>query len=94
MIDDGSDDETCREAESIQDCHPKYSIKVFKPRLNKGKTAALNYLLMRIKSELIVTLDADTVFASKHSLDTLLAPLIHQKRCSGTTVNLRVRHPN
>ena len=94
MIDDGSDDETCREAESIQDCHPKYSIKVFKPRLNNGKTAALNYLLMRIKSELIVTLDADTVFASKHSLDTLLAPLIHQKRCSGTTANLRVRHPN
>ena len=94
VIDDGSDDETSREAENIQDCHPKHSIKVFKLRQNKGKTAALNYALKRIKSELIVTLDADTVFASKHSLDTLLAPLIHQKRCSGTTANLHVRHPN
>ena len=74
VINDGSDDETNREAESIQDCHPKHRIKVFKLRRNKGKTAALNDALKRIKSELIVTLDADTLFASKHSLDTLLAP--------------------
>ena len=74
MIDDGSDDEISHEAESIQDCHPKHRIKVYKLRRNKAKIAVLNDALKRIKSELIVTLDADTVFASKHSLDTLLAP--------------------
>ena len=94
VIDDGSTDETSREAEFIQSRHPADRIKVFKLKVNKGKTAALNYALDQATSDLIVTLDADTVFAGKHSLSTLLSPLIHLKTCSGSTANLHLRHPH
>ena len=94
VIDDGSTDETSREAGIIQSSHPANRIKVFKLRHNKGKTAALNYALSQATSDLIVTLDADTIFSEKNSLHTFLRPLIHLKNCSGTTANLHVRHPH
>ena len=94
VIDDGSNDSTSSKAKTIQTIHPECRIRVIRFETNKGKTAALNYGLQQSLSDFIVTLDSDTTFTHRHSLQTLITPLIHQKRLSGATANLHLSHPH
>ncbi len=69
VIDDGSTDRTYEIAKKFEDAN-KGLVKVFtKP--NGGKASALNYGIKRTKSELIVSLDADS-FVSKDTLKRMV----------------------
>lgn len=60
IVDDGSTDETARVVQSAMDRHPEIQL-IQKP--NGGKASALNLGIEQASSEIIVTLDADTVIA-------------------------------
>lgn len=60
VVDDGSADATCRVASEAFADHPR--VRVFaKP--NGGKPAALNFGIAKTQAEIVVALDADTVFS-------------------------------
>ncbi len=60
VVDDGSTDATYRKARDAFASHPRVRVYT-KP--NGGKAAALNFGISQTKAEIIVALDADTVFA-------------------------------
>ncbi len=66
VIDDGSTDNTFKEASRIKDSR----VKVFKKE-NGGKGSSLNYGIKRAKGEFIASLDADS-FVSSHALQKML----------------------
>ncbi len=94
LIDDGSADKTAAQAETILHSHPDASINIIRLQTNQGKTTALNHGLQSAKGELVVTLDADTIFSKRDSLFQLISPLIQHQRLSATTANLHLLHTN
>ena len=60
VVDDGSTDSTYHAAKSAFAGHPR--VRVF-TRPNGGKPAALNFGIAQTQAEIVVALDADTVFA-------------------------------
>ena len=94
LIDDGSADKTSERAETILHANPNSHITIIKLPTNQGKTLALNHGLQQAKGELIVTLDADTIFGDSSSLHTLIKPLIKHQSLSGSTANLHLLHTN
>ena len=60
VVDDGSSDNTYDVATSAFADHPQVQIYT---RPNGGKSAALNYGIARTQAEIVVALDADTVFS-------------------------------
>ena len=94
LIDDGSADKTSERAETILHANPNSHIKIIRLPTNQGKTTALNHGLQQAKGELIVTLDADTIFGDSSSLHTLIKPLIKHQSLSGSTANLHLLHTN
>ncbi|MEV0634578.1 glycosyltransferase [Streptomyces sp. NPDC050619] len=71
VIDDGSTDRTAQIAEGIGD--PRVEV-IRKP--NGGKAAALNTGLARTRHEIVVMVDADTVF-ERDAIHRLVQPLAH-----------------
>ena len=69
VVDDGSTDRTYEIAKRFENAH-KGLVKVFKKQ-NGGKASALNYGIKRTKSELIVSLDADS-FVSRDALKRMV----------------------
>lgn len=61
VIDDGSSDETAEKALAAAAGDPR--VRVLR-KVNGGKASALNYGIARTGAEIIVALDADTLFAS------------------------------
>jgi len=66
VVDDGSKDNTLKEAKKIKDKR----LKVFSKK-NGGKGKALNFGIKRAKGEIIITMDADT-FAEKNVLKEII----------------------
>lgn len=60
VVDDGSKDETYQRAFDAFGRNP--SVRIFKKN-NSGKSSALNFGLSQTKAEIVVAMDADTVFA-------------------------------
>ncbi|MDQ6827911.1 MAG: glycosyltransferase [Gemmatimonadota bacterium] len=71
VVDDGSPDGTFEVARTAYGQHPRVAI-YRKP--NGGKASALNYGLERAKGEIIICLDADTLFVP-NTVAELVAPL-------------------
>lgn len=68
VIDDGSDDNTAKEAS-------QFPVKILKHRKNKGKGAALQTGIDYVKqSPLWMFLDADLINLQEHHLDSLIIP--------------------
>jgi len=59
VVDDGSKDQTYERAKEAFGLHPQ--VKIFK-KLNGGKPAALNFGVAMTDAEIVVAMDADTVF--------------------------------
>lgn len=70
VVDDGSSDETYRVLRDTFAGEPK--VRVFS-KINGGKPAALNFGVAQTQAEIVVALDADTVFAR----DTILKLVRH-----------------
>ena len=94
LVDDGSTDKTSKRAETILHTNPNARIKIIRLPTNQGKTTALNLGLQQAKGELIVILDADTIFGDNSSLLALIKPLIDHQSLSGSTANLHLLHTN
>ncbi|MGE4093130.1 MAG: glycosyltransferase [Candidatus Binatia bacterium] len=60
IVDDGSLDDTAARVRSVYGAHPQ--VRLFSVT-NGGKARALNYGLSKTNAEILVTLDADTVFS-------------------------------
>ena len=71
VVDDGSPDDTAGVARAAYGSHPDVSIFV-KP--NGGKASALNFGIARCRDEIVIGLDADTVFPTG-TITRLVAPL-------------------
>jgi cellulose synthase/poly-beta-1,6-N-acetylglucosamine synthase-like glycosyltransferase len=71
VVDDGSPDDTAGVARAAFGAHPQVAIHR-KP--NGGKASALNYGIAHARGEIVVGLDADTVFPPT-TLAALIAPL-------------------
>jgi cellulose synthase/poly-beta-1,6-N-acetylglucosamine synthase-like glycosyltransferase/peptidoglycan/xylan/chitin deacetylase (PgdA/CDA1 family)/spore germination protein YaaH len=71
VVDDGSPDDTAEVARAAFGGHPRVSIY---RKSNGGKASALNYGIARARGEIVVGLDADTVFLPG-TLAALVAPL-------------------
>ncbi len=72
VVDDGSPDATFALAHSAYDSHPRVAV-VSKP--NGGKSTALNFGITRARGEIVVCLDADTIFMP-NTVAELVAPLV------------------
>ncbi len=75
VVDDGSPDSTYEIAEHAYAQHPQVSVYT-KP--NGGKASALNYGIARARGEIVIGLDADTVFLPNTTAE-LIAPLADPK---------------
>ncbi len=75
VVDDGSPDQTFDTAREAFAHRPE--VRVFR-KPNGGKASALNYGLARATGEVVVALDADTLFAP-HTIGALLEPLADPK---------------
>ena len=71
VVDDGSPDSTYEIAEHAYGAHPQVSVHT-KP--NGGKASALNFGIARARGEVVIGLDADTVFLPNTTAE-LVAPL-------------------
>ncbi|MFI5236223.1 MAG: glycosyltransferase, partial [Gemmatimonadales bacterium] len=71
VVDDGSPDQTSAVLHAAYDGHPR--VKLFR-RSNGGKASALNYGVSQSTGEIIVALDADTLFPPG-TIAELVAPL-------------------
>lgn len=72
VVDDGSPDATYAVARSAYGDHPRVAVYT-KP--NGGKSTALNYGIARARGEVVVCLDADTIF-QPDTVARLVAPLV------------------
>jgi len=78
VIDDGSDDATCREVERLLSDTRDAStceIRLLRQHPNRGKAAALNYGLSEARYDIVVTIDADTVMY-RHALSRIVVALV------------------
>jgi peptidoglycan-N-acetylglucosamine deacetylase len=71
VVDDGSPDDTSSVAAEMYGDHPH--VQIYR-KSNGGKASALNYGIARAKGDLLIGLDADTVFLPG-TIDHLIAPL-------------------
>lgn len=63
-VDDASSDRTPQLLRRYARSHPEMNLRIIRKRINVGKGAALNYALSRyVKSELVMTLDADSILS-------------------------------
>lgn len=87
IVNDGSKDKT---KEIVQDYQSQYKfIKLYNNISNIGKAKSLNLGILHSRFDYIVTIDADTIFATKKTLKKLILPLL-SKRISAVTCNLKV----
>lgn len=87
IIDDGSTDNTLDVAKNINN----KKVKVFTKK-NGGKASALNYGIKNAKGELIISLDADSIFI-KNTLQEITKPFVNKNTvaCCG---NIKISNPN
>ena len=85
VIDDGSPDATYERAVEAFGAHPKVQIH---RKANGGKASALNVGLTLAKGEIVICLDADTIFAS-NTVGELVAPL-HDPQVGAVAGNAKV----
>ncbi|MBX6332222.1 MAG: glycosyltransferase, partial [Gemmatimonadaceae bacterium] len=85
VVDDGSPDATYEVARAAFGDHPRVSI-YRKP--NGGKASALNYGLARARGEIVICLDADTIFAP-NTVAELVEPL-HDPTVGAVAGNAKV----
>jgi cellulose synthase/poly-beta-1,6-N-acetylglucosamine synthase-like glycosyltransferase len=71
VVDDGSSDSTHDAALAAHETHPQVAVYT-KP--NGGKASALNFGLQRARHEIVICLDADTIFSSD-TIAELVQPL-------------------
>jgi cellulose synthase/poly-beta-1,6-N-acetylglucosamine synthase-like glycosyltransferase len=71
VVDDGSTDDTTTIVEEAYGTHPQVSVY---RKTNGGKASALNYGIARARHEIVIGLDADTVFADD-TVAELVQPL-------------------
>lgn len=71
IVDDGSSDDTLDIVQEAYGAHPQVSILA---KENGGKASALNHGIVRARHEIVVALDADTVFADD-TVGELVQPL-------------------
>ncbi|MEO7967044.1 MAG: glycosyltransferase family 2 protein, partial [Gemmatimonadaceae bacterium] len=71
VVDDGSPDATYDVAHTAYCAHPRVAV-LTKP--NGGKSTALNFGITRARGEIVVCLDADTIFLA-NTVSSLIAPL-------------------
>ncbi len=64
VVNDASTDTTRRVLRNYMHTHRGYPVRIINKRINVGKGSGLNYALQRyVKSELVMTLDADSILA-------------------------------
>ncbi|HEU4643062.1 MAG TPA: glycosyltransferase, partial [Gemmatimonadaceae bacterium] len=85
MVDDGSPDHTFEVAKDAFGDHPRVSLY---RKSNGGKASALNYGLAVAKGEIVICLDADTVFAP-NTVAELVEPL-HDPKVGAVAGNAKV----
>ena len=85
VVDDGSSDSTYDSALAAHGTHPKVAVYT-KP--NGGKASALNFGLQRAKHEIVICLDADTIFSSD-TVAELVQPL-HDPNVGAVAGNAKV----
>ncbi len=85
VVDDGSADQTYQRAFDAFGRHP--AVRIFK-KSNGGKASALNFGIAQIKADIVVAMDADTVFAP----DTIWKLVRHfdDKRVGAVAGNAKV----
>jgi cellulose synthase/poly-beta-1,6-N-acetylglucosamine synthase-like glycosyltransferase/peptidoglycan/xylan/chitin deacetylase (PgdA/CDA1 family)/spore germination protein YaaH len=71
VVDDGSSDDTARVVEKAYGDHPQVSLH---RKANGGKASALNYGIAQARHEIVIGLDADTLFADD-TVSELVQPL-------------------
>jgi cellulose synthase/poly-beta-1,6-N-acetylglucosamine synthase-like glycosyltransferase/peptidoglycan/xylan/chitin deacetylase (PgdA/CDA1 family) len=85
VVDDGSPDETYEVARAAYGTHPK--VRIFR-KANGGKASALNYGLAYASGEIVICLDADTLFAPD-TVAELVEPL-HDPKVGAVAGNAKV----
>ncbi|MGE5360004.1 MAG: glycosyltransferase [Bacteroidales bacterium] len=85
VVDDGSTDDTAARLEEAFGSHP--AVRLF-TKANGGKALALNYGVARTKADIVVALDADTVFA--RDTITVLVRHFHDPRVGAVAGNAKV----
>jgi cellulose synthase/poly-beta-1,6-N-acetylglucosamine synthase-like glycosyltransferase/peptidoglycan/xylan/chitin deacetylase (PgdA/CDA1 family)/spore germination protein YaaH len=73
VVDDGSSDDTADICQEAYGSHPQVSVYT---KTNGGKASALNYGIARARHEIVIALDADTVFADD-TVAELVQPLVN-----------------
>lgn len=62
VVDDGSEDDTCRRARTFEGDHGRVRVKVIR-KANGGKASALNMGIASARGELVLCMDADSTLA-------------------------------
>ncbi len=75
IVDDGSSDNSIREAEEFIQSNPGYNIELIHSDFNKGKGAAVRMGLERVKGEFLIVQDADLEY-DPDEYQLLLKPVI------------------
>lgn len=73
VISDGSTDKTVKKVDSLTGKHSL--VEVVAGRKRKGKAARLNELYEKNSSDILVTVDADTILADNYVIDRLVSPI-------------------
>ena len=88
-VDDASTDETLRILRRYARSHPDMQLRIVRKRINVGKGAALNYALKKyVKSELVMTLDADSVL-SQHAIEKAVS-YFADPQVAGVAANVQI----
>jgi glycosyltransferase involved in cell wall biosynthesis len=89
LLSDGSTDETVQRAKALE--IPQLQVIEHDERV--GKSARLREICKQVKSDILVTFDADVILGSPHTVEQLVEPII-QQRATLTSGNPRkVRTP-
>jgi peptidoglycan-N-acetylglucosamine deacetylase len=86
IVDDGSKDKTKEIGLKLKRKHPK--IVKFYSKPNGGKASALNHGILRSKGEIIISIDADSIFV-KDTVRNLVIPF-NNKRITAVAGNVKV----
>jgi len=82
----GSNDDTEAKVQGVTRVDSR--VKLISTGMRSGKTAALNDIIQRVKSDLVLFLDADVVL-EKNSILSLITPFLQNEKmgvCSGNTM--------
>ena len=77
VISDGSSDATEKKVHLFSKEHPE--VVLFADHRRKGKNIRLNELYKKNKSDILIILDADSIFKNHDALDLLIAPFADQE---------------